>query len=173
MQYSERMKNPLPTSDRPSSIFNSRPGFFLLEIIPVLTIAAILFTVVIIALNPFRNYEKVRNLERQTETAVLADAIITYATTVNRSLLLSIPLAPALAIEICGDTVTGNCAGRFNLSPLLGGLLSEIPHDPSAPDTSAFGASTRYFLRRPSAGRVTVSAPDTEPEGAAEIAATR
>lgn len=151
-----------------------RRGFSLLEIVPVITIAAILFTVVIIALNPFRNYEKVRNLERQTETAAIADAIVTYSNTVNRSLLLSIPLAPASPVEACGDAATGSCNHLFSLSVLRErNLVPAIPLDPLSEDPDYPNEHTRYFLRRPSAGRVTVSAPDTEPEGAAEIAATR
>ncbi len=141
---------------------------------PVLAIIAMLVSIVILALNPKKQFGEVNNHKRQTDVAIIADAIVTYANTVDRSLLLAIPLSPAAAVEACGDALTGSCNHLFNLSMLKErNLLLAIPLDPLSQDPDYPNEHTRYFLQRPSAGHVTVSAPDAEPEGMTDIAATR
>jgi type IV pilus assembly protein PilA len=141
---------------------------------PVIAIIAMLVSIVILALNPKKQFGEINNRKRQTDVAIIADAIVTYANTADRSLLLAIPLSPASAVEACGDALAGSCNHLFNLSVLRArNLLSDIPLDPLSQDPDYPNEHTRYFLQRPDAAHVTVTAPDAEPEGATDIAATR
>jgi len=129
--------------------------------------------IVILALNPKKQFEKMRNEQRRGDVAHLADAISSYSREKNSELLLSIPQSPASPIEICGDSTPGGCTGLLDLRVLIPVYLDELPLDPLASDPDTFIENSRYFISRSSSDRITVSAYDTEPVGSEDIAVTR
>ena len=149
-----------------------RHGFFtLLELGPVVVVIAVLAVIVLIALNPKKQFEEIRNATRRQDVALLADAVASYAQVAGAggSFLQSIPLS---ATEICGDTVTGSCTNLFSIAVLLPKYLEEAPMDPLSKDTDVPNEHSRYFIARSTENRITVSAPDRE-GGIPEISVTR
>jgi type II secretory pathway pseudopilin PulG len=151
----------------------NKGGFFLLELIPTLTVVAFMLTIVILAINPFKQFQKVRNTSRKHDVSQIADAIVEHSRDNGRSLILNIPREPAVAVEICGDIETGSCTNLLDLSPLIGTYLDEVPIDPRSSDPDRFNEHSRYFIVRTQSEHIVVSAPDTEPEGDEDIAVTR
>ena len=145
-----------------------RRGFTLLEIVPVLSIVAFLATVVILALNPAKQYQEARNVIREQDVTLIADAIASYTKDYGTSLFYSIPTATSK--EICGDTSpTRVCLGLLDLNTLNGTYLDGVPTDPLVDKGSV---KSGYFVIR-SGSRFTVSAPNTEPAGAEDLSVTR
>ena len=152
---------------------NSRPGTFtLLEIVPVVSVIAVLIVIAMTALRPILNFQKSRNEIRRADLASIADGVSEYLRDEGESFFISVPTAPA-SIEICADVKTGSCTNLLSLQPLLGEYLAEIPTDPHSEDGDDFNEHSRYFVERTSGGRLRFFAPDTEPQGAMDIAIER
>jgi prepilin-type N-terminal cleavage/methylation domain-containing protein len=90
-----------------------RKGFTLLEIVPVLTIVAFLATIVILSLNPKKQFLEARNSARKNDIAHIADAIAEYSRDKSTDLLMSIPTGSAQ--ELCADLLTGSCSLMVNI----------------------------------------------------------
>ncbi len=145
---------------------SERSGYFLLlEIMPTVSILAAIAMIVILALNPRKQFESARNTRRQGDLYLIADALSSHAHESGRALISSIPVSPNAALEICSGPPATGC---LSLESLLGIYLDTIPRDPLAPDSG----HTRYFLLRLSESSVTVSAPDTEPDTLGDIQVT-
>ena len=145
---------------------SERSGYFLLlEIMPTVSILAAIAMIVILALNPRKQFEAARNTRRQGDLYLIADALSSYAHESGMALISSVPTAPNPPVEICSGPPATSC---ISLESLLGVYLDSIPRDPLAPDSG----HTRYFLQRLSESSVTVSAPDTEPDTLADIQVT-
>jgi len=144
----------------------SRGGYFsLLEIMPTVSVLAAIAVIVILALNPKKQFEYARNTRRRGDLSLIADALSSYTRESGRGLIAAVPTAPNAAIEICAGPPAANC---LSLEPLLGVYLDSIPRDPSAPSSG----HTRYFLLRLSESSITVFAPDTEPASLTDIQVT-
>jgi prepilin-type N-terminal cleavage/methylation domain-containing protein len=151
----------------------TRHGFTLIETVVTIGVAGILLAVVLFSLNPIKLLEEARNTKRKSHVALLVSAIADHAKEEGQDLLFSIPLAPASAIEICGDVKTGSCTSMLDMSALIGTYLVEVPIDPTVEDDDTYKEHSRYFAVRSSQNRITVSAPDTEPLGVEDIVASR
>lgn len=138
-------------------------GFTLIEILIVIGIIAILAAIVIVAINPARQFAQANNAQRSSNVNSILNAIHQYAIDNKGTLPSNITTT---ATEICiGGTATTTCTSSslIPLNELIWGetYLVSIPLDPgctSACATNGIG----YTVMKSANGRVTVAAPDAE-----------
>jgi prepilin-type N-terminal cleavage/methylation domain-containing protein len=108
-----------------------KKGFTLFEFIIVISILLILFTVVLVALNPFGKIRKSRNARRWGDVNNISTAVQTYITDNSK-----VPEGLDNTVKQIGSASTGcssNCSGAsdecLDLSDILQSRLSYMPFD--------------------------------------------
>lgn len=131
-------------------------GFTLIELLVVLGIIAILAAIVIIAVNPARQFAISRNTVRDANINTILSATWQYAIDNQGNLPANIT---ETAGEIC-KTGVSSCAGLVDLSVLTadGKYVVKIPEDPKA----GTGNGTGYWIQKMTNGRIKVTAPNAE-----------
>ena len=136
---------------------NNQSGFTLIEILVVIGIIAILAAVVLIAINPARQFAQARDAERHSELNSILNAIgqkLADSKGIFADCLAGITNATSTII------MSGTAAaGEVNLSCLAPTYMSALPVDPSGPTAP----STGYKVKQGASGRITVIADITEP----------
>lgn len=143
-------------------------GFTLIEILLVMGIIAILATVVIVAINPSRQFAQARNSQRVSNVNTILNAIGQNIAD-NRGVFTcaGAGVIPQTATVIksagAGGGGGGGSAGYDIAACLSPTYVSAIPVDPSAPNahfTSNTDYNTEYsIVQDPVTKRITVSAP--------------
>jgi prepilin-type N-terminal cleavage/methylation domain-containing protein len=148
-------------------------GFTLIEILVVIGIIAVLAAIVLIAINPARQFAQANDSQRTSNLNAILNGVGQYLAD-NRG-----ALPPAIAAMTVGATSTIAKSGGVDVCSSL--VPTYIPSLPSDPKSTHNGASisdcasaynTGYTVSKDSAGRVTVSAPLTE-ISATDISVTR
>jgi len=134
-------------------------GFTLIELLVVIGIIAILASVVIVALNPARQFAQARNASRSTNISALLSAIDQ-----NRVENKGNWTCPSAGGPIPSSPTNMASTGGYNLLPcIVPKYMSVMPVDPTngffVDDTNY---SSGYSVSQDAVGRVTVSAPSTE-----------
>lgn len=123
-----------------------RKGFTLIELLVVIGIIGILSAIVLIAVNPGRQFSQARDTQRRSDLYSLTNAVYQYAVDNNGNLPTSITTTP---------THIGTGAGLVNLSAdVVPTYIADIPYDPS----TGTAADTQYVIFRDVNGRIVASA---------------
>lgn len=121
-------------------------GFTLIELLVVIGIIGILAAVVLVAVNPGRQFAQARDTQRRSDLYGLTNAIYQYAVENNGNVPTAITASP---------THVGQNGGLVNLSTVLvPTYVGSIPKDPS----NGTDADTQYIIFRTATGRVVASA---------------
>jgi prepilin-type N-terminal cleavage/methylation domain-containing protein len=145
-------------------------GFTLIEILVVIGMIAILASIVLIAINPLRQFAQARNAQRESDVNAILNAIgerlAEHKGVFNDTDLCTLPLPNV-------ETAIGNATGSYNLNPcIVPDYISAFPVDPEGSNTcttpSCTGGNEHYesgysIIQDPLTLRITICAP-----GAAE-----
>lgn len=146
-------------------------GFTLIEILIVIGIIAVLATIVIIAINPARQFAQARNTQRTSNVNTLLNAIgqkLADKKGVMADCLANISTVNPMPSPLTSTTgkLISSIAGDADLSCLTPTYIpSGLPYDPNATGahwTSATDYNTGYRVFQDNVGRVTVFASSTE-----------
>ena len=145
-------------------------GFTLIEILIVIGIIAILAAIVLVAVNPAKQFAKANNAQRASNINAILNAVGQY-TVDNKG--LPPPIITSTATEI------GSGTGKIDLcSTLVPNYLPALPADPTKADQSitktecASTYTTGYNISKDTTdNRVTITAPSAE--DGATISVTR
>ena len=142
-------------------------GFTLIELIIAIGILAILLAIVLIAINPARQFKQANDTKRRSDVVALLDAIHQYAAD-NKG---------AIPGGITGIATNIATAGADICDDITTEYISALPKDPSLTGGDVIDCTiaydTHYQVMVDTDGRVTVSAPDTSDLLPADIAVTR
>ncbi len=139
----------------------NKKGFTLIEVLVVIGILAVLSAVVLVAVNPARQFKLARDSQRTANVSSLLNAIQENMSEHNGSLVCgsairNLPSVPTVVKHGGGyPTFQGDIA-----SCLVSDYLSALPFDPSLPGahfTSTTDYDTGYEIWQATNGRITAS----------------
>lgn len=146
------------------NLLKNQKGFTLIELLVVIGILAILLAIVLIAINPARQFGQANNTRRQSDVTQLLNAVGAYAADHAGQLPSAITTTAQDASYICADIVPDYIAS-LPVDPTVnsGAAYTTCP-------TAASGASG-YTVEKDSTNHVTVKATTTD--NSAVISVTR
>lgn len=125
-----------------------RKGFTLIELLVVIGVIAILAAIVLVAVNPGRQFASARDTQRRSDLYSITNAVYQYAAEHNGNLPGSFPSSA---------TCIGTDAACFDLSAsVVATYIAEMPYDPSNPDADA--SNTQYTIYEDANGRIVAEA---------------
>lgn len=139
---------------------NKKGGFTLIEILVVIGILAILATLVLVAVNPNKQFKAARNTKRAADVATILSAV--SQNIIDNSGIFACEGGP---FELPPDSIVIGIADvgmGVDLAPcLIPDYIAAFPVDPTAEGAvwnTETDYMTGYFIKKDSLGRVTVSA---------------
>jgi prepilin-type N-terminal cleavage/methylation domain-containing protein len=155
------------------NISRKEKGFTLIELLVVIGILAVLLSIVLIAINPARQFGQANNTRRRSEVTQILNAVGAYAAD-HKGLL------PAAISGLADDTPTAIASGVGNAdicADLVPNYIPALPQDPqegtgTAITDCAVAYATGYRISHDANSRVTVDA-QTHQENGETISNTR
>lgn len=155
----------LPAKHQQGLALSEAKGFTLIELLVVIGILAVLFAIVLVAINPARQFSQANDTKRSSDVNALLNAIHQYAAD-NRGNLTALGITTT-ATEI-GDTV-GAVPPMIDIcDELVPTYIAALPVDPllnngAAVTDCSVTYETNYTVMTSAAdNRITVAAPDAE-----------
>jgi len=143
-------------------------GFTLIEILVVIGIIAVLASIVIVAINPARQFAQARNTQRTSNVETILNAIGQNLAD-NKGVFTCTGIGTAISSTV---TNIGTNSGLVNLSCLVATYIpTSVPIDPEGT-----AGDTKYTIAVDTIGRYTVCAPEAVEAsipGSASICLTR
>lgn len=140
----------------------SRKGFTLIEVLLVIGLIAILAAIVIIAINPARQFSQARNTQRSSDVNAILNAIHQNMIDNKGAWTCAAGNIPTTTATNMGSA-TGT--GDYDICACLVDLyLPELPYDPvtgSYTDCTSYDTDYTIIQSYPG-GRVTIAAPSAE-----------
>jgi len=142
----------------------STRGFTLIEILIVIGMLAILATVVLVAVNPLRQFAQARNSQRQANVSALLNAVSNRIAD-NRGVFEA---ADCTALPVASSTGIKKQGGYDLRKCLVPDYISELPFDPSVGSNTCTtdacsdpqSYATAYTIEQhTSSSRITICAP--------------
>ena len=138
-------------------------GFTLIELLVVIGILTVLLSIVLIAINPSRQFAQANDTQRRSDVSAILNAVHQYAADNNGSL--------PDGISATSGTISSGSGDVDLCDDLVPVYIAEMPVDPTTGSwTSCSSYDTGYTIVSGSSNRVTVSA---TPEIAESISITR
>ncbi len=146
---------------------SSEKGFTLIELLVVIGILAILMGIVLIAINPARQFAQANNTDRTNAVTQILNAIGQYEADHHGQLPGTIPDLDAQG----NGTIIGSALGQVDLcTPLVSqtAYMPAFPQDPNSnngaqiPAASCGNYNSGYTVGKDATNRVTVAAPSAE-----------
>lgn len=136
-----------------------KKGFTLIEILIVIALIAVLAGIVIVALNPARQFASARNTQRSSNVNAILNAVGQNMADNKGVFTCASGALPVVA------TVMKSSGGYNIYSCIVPTYLAQIVFDPSASGahfTSAADYDTAYTVLQDVNGRITIAAPAAE-----------
>lgn len=158
-------------------MMNNKKGFTLIELLVVIGIIAVLAGVVIVALNPARQFAQANNTKREAHINSILNAIGQRIAD-NKGTFQTGCAAGALPTTVKNMADATSDPAGYDIGPcLVPTYLASMPFDPTTTGagwTSPTTYNTKYSVIVDANGRVTVSAPGTQiPPETAVLSVTR
>src|SRR3990167_4629909 len=146
---------------------NAKHGFTLIELLVVIGVLTVLLAIVLIAINPARQFAQANNTQRRSDVNAILNAVHQYAADNKGAIPTGIGTS-ATPVCLTGGTIT--CASGVNLcTTLVTKYLADLPKDPktgvvdpaaNGPCASGtLGYDTKYTVSKSSTdNRITVTA---------------
>lgn len=128
-------------------------GFTLIELLVVIAIMVILTAIVLVAVNPARQYQMARNTKRRSDANAILNALNQYQVDHDGSLPTAWGIATCPAMSDVGTSGVDLSGG------IVASYIAEMPIDPH---TACDVADTCYDVCVTNEGRVRISAPRAE-----------
>ena len=142
----------------------SRKGFTLIEILIAVGIIAILAAIVIIAINPARQFQRARDSQRWSDVNAVLNSVHQRMVD-NKGSFAEGTTCDALPATVMSITSTAGANNVDLCDCLVTTYLAALPFDPStsgAGFTDCSSYTTGYTIMQAATGRITVAAPGDE-----------